>query len=77
MCICILSLISISVPALSKPTVKTGGLFDDGDDDDDDDDDLFGGSTAKPTVPEAKPASQTASKYAVNLDIFYSYCITC
>ena len=74
MCTCMLSLISISVPALSKPTVKTGGLFDDGDDDDDD---LFGGSTAKSTVPEAKPASQTASKYVVNLDIFDSYCITC
>ena len=58
-------------------SVKTGGLFDDGDDDDDDDDDLFGGSTAKATVPEAKPASQTASKYVVNLDIFDSYCITC
>ena len=63
------------MPALSKPTVKTGGLFDDGDDDDDDD--LFGGSTAKLTVPEAKPASQTASKYVVNLDIFDSYYITC
>ena len=71
MCTCILSLISISVPALSKPTGKTGGLFDD------DDDDLFGGSTTKPTAPEAKPASQTASKYVVNLDIFDSYCITC
>ena len=62
------------MPALSKPTVKTGGLFDDGDDDDDD---LFGGSTAKLTAPEAKPASQTASKYVVNLDILDSYCITC
>ena len=73
--ICVLSLISISVPALSKPTGKTGELFDD----DDDDDDLFGGSTAKLTAPEAKPASQSqpTSKYVVNLDIFDSYCITC
>ena len=70
MCTCILSLISISVPALSKPTVKTGGLFDDGDDDDDDDD-LFGGSKAKPTAPEAKPASQSqpTSKYVVKIYI--------
>ena len=66
------------MPALSKPSANTGGLFDDGDDDDDDDD-LFGGSTAKPTLPEAKPASQSqqTSKYVIKSDLFYSYCNIC